>query len=490
MLDFNDFRQKIENVLASGKLGALDFRGIEPETAISGLLDCVRSRDSNVVQNASKVMKAISNSSKVPRQYIEHMKEFDSVMGLMGRARKMGLPTDDVEDVIGRASKAYGMKDHGSALNLVNKAKGMLRNKLHTSGQGSQMGMGDGFAPGFGPGFAGRNMNSGFDDMNDDFDDFDDLPDPDFGDGGADLDGDGFADRLGFGQPSNAPVRQPMGMGMPMGMGQEPQMTEFDRQMQNQALGIFSLGNKMVEDTFKAAQQGVYSMEGNVNYGNMNVHPQTVGSGTSGAKGTVIERWGYTIGMPVKVTATGRVGERDVIVAGAGNAVLMFSEAGKLLWRYPVNGSVQSLRIGNLSGKDVIIVGTDSDIYVLSSVVDSYTRIDRLTEKLGLSGGNVRPVRDMLHKAEEAAQRGEHDMAAKLIGTAESAVNEMNDQYESATNLIGKVANLVTHPRVAKSEAEELLGKAKETLHLGNFLGAQDLAKKAEQKAKHLLGLD
>jgi hypothetical protein len=194
--------------------------------------------------------------------------------------------------------------------------------------------------------------------------------------------------------------------------------------------------------------------------------------------------------LPVKVTAVGRVGERDVVVAGAGDYVIMFSDTGKLLWRYPVNGDVQSLRLGKLNGKDVVIVGTDTDIYVLSSIVDSYARVNRLSEDLALKGAKVRPVRDMLKKAEDAAKRGEHEVASKLINQAESVVNEMNDQYENVSNLIGKVSNLVTHPRAAKSEAEELLNKAKGALNSGDFMGAFDIARKAEQRAKQLIGLD
>jgi|GEM_PF-3120107 len=468
MFNFDEFKEKIENALASGKLNTLDFRGVEPEKVLSGLLDCTRSKNMNVIKNASKVLSGISNSSKVPKQYIDHIRDFEEIPILMTQAREKGIPTEDIEQIVSRASNAYRMKDYGNALNLVKRAKGMLKTKLHAKQHNDNLFDFSGF---------------GDEGINDNFDNTAETPEE-----GIDLDGDGFADNFNLDSGVEMPPYEVKGMETNDVIDEKELERQIQNQVQNMMNTVNALVNNQIKTTMVKVKPSIYSLEGNMNYNEISSHHGT--GSVSGDSGTVIERWGYTLGLPVKVIAVGRVGERDVVVAGAGNYVIMFSDGGKVLWRYPVNGDVQSLRLGKLGGKDVVIVGTDTDIYVLSSLVDSYARVNRISEDLALKGVKVRPVRDMLKKAEEAAKRGEHEVASKLISQAENTVNEINDQYENVSNLIGKVSNLATHPKVAKSEAEELLNKAKGALNTGDFMGAFDIARKAEQKAKQLIGLD
>ncbi|MEM2900807.1 MAG: hypothetical protein QXT63_08450 [Thermoplasmata archaeon] len=166
------------------------------------------------------------------------------------------------------------------------------------------------------------------------------------------------------------------------------------------------------------------------------------------AKAKAFQRFEYEVGRDVRCVTIGRLGDRDVIIAGSSSGVDVISSSGKLLWRHNIGAAVTDVAIGKLDGKDVIVASAGGRLFVLSALSDAMANVKQQLHHFSLLGANVGGVRELIEKAEHAIEKGEHEAASMLIRNAEDMLSDIRQKM----NLAGSVASNVTSAALKTSK--------------------------------------
>ncbi len=158
------------------------------------------------------------------------------------------------------------------------------------------------------------------------------------------------------------------------------------------------------------------------------------------ARTKAFQRFDYDVGRDVRCVTIGRLGDRDVIIAGSSSGVDVVSSSGKLLWRHNIGAAVTDVAIGKLEGKDVIVASAGGRLFVLSALTDAVSNVKQQMNHFSLLGANVGGVRDLIDKAENAIEHGEHEAASMLIRNAEDVLSDLRGKMNLAGSVAGTLA--------------------------------------------------
>ena len=449
---------------------------------LPSIFRCLNFNDLTVQNNATKTLTNMGiNAENVPI-VSEYAKHLEDAMRLNDISRRLGIPDNESDNLLKQAREAFARGDHSSALSLVQRAK-QISSGTHVTHATAQINeltnmLSDARKNGLDVDDAEKMLAS----ANAYLASGDIISAMNFIKRSRELLGDkarsGITSRLGNVQSAIAQRK---------GKGEDTSKYELQFSQINALLGagniisalslltqlertLVEIPMDLVQETFRNVHEDYYKLrsmganlpgveemlmqarflKGRPAYEMLMNAKARMNSmlNVKNAKGKAFQRFEYEVGRDVRCVTIGRLGDRDVIIAGSSSGVDVISSSGKLLWRHNIGAAVTDVAIGKLDGKDVIVASAGGRLFVLSALSDAMTNVKQQLQHFSLLGANVAGVRELIDKAEHAIEKGEHEAASMLIRNAEDMIGDIRQKM----NLAGSVASNVTSAALKTSK--------------------------------------